>query len=482
MDNTDFDLVVVGAGSGGISSANLAKNLGKRVAIVENDKVGGECTWSGCVPSKALIRASQIAHDVNHLNEYGLQIDGSLQLNTKNVMSYVRSVIEKVYKEEKPEIFEKMGISVFLGNPKFIDNHRLKVGEQILTSKSFIIATGSSPFLPPIEGLHDAPYLTNKTIFDLEVLPDSMIILGAGPIGIEIASALNRLGVKITVLDMSDHILPREDQELVDILSDRLKAEGVKLLTSTKATSLSRQDDGIVFTVQNGKGQIEKIKGESTLIAVGRKPNTSGFDLVNAGVEYNPKGIIVNNMLQTTAKNIYACGDVVGPYQFSHMAEYQATIAVMNAVLPIPIKKKVDYSNVVWATFTDPELARAGFTEEEARERYGDKIRVYRHYYNRVDRGKTDNMEIGMSKFICSRKGNLLGIHILGEGASELLHEAQLAKSLKISFAQIQSVIHVYPTYSDVIKRPSGQLYADRIRENFFVKILQGLFSKKDVK
>jgi pyruvate/2-oxoglutarate dehydrogenase complex dihydrolipoamide dehydrogenase (E3) component len=391
-------------------------------------------------------------------------------------MDYVRSVRNKIYEEEEPAVWEKKGIRILIGNPKFLDQQRLQLGEETVSARKFIIATGSSPFVPPIEGIGDVPYLTNETLFDLETLPRSMTILGGGPIGTELSSAFNRLGVEVTVVEMGDRILVREEPELVTVLTDHLKSEGLKILTGTKAVKFGKENDKIVTTVEDKSDPASSVKSDAILVAVGQSPNVSGLDLEKAGVEYTPKGIVTNRHLQSTAKNIYACGDVAGSYQFSHVAEYQANIAVMNAVLPLPIKKKVDYSNVVWATFTDPELAHAGINEDEARKLHGDKIRVYRHPYTSIDRARTDNSEIGMSKIICHKNGKILGVHILGERAADLLHELQLAKSLKIGFHKIGPIIHVYPTYSDAVKRPSNMYYADRLRENAFLKLLRKLF------
>lgn len=473
MKNFDYDLIVIGAGSGGISSANLGLNLGKKVAIVEKKKIGGDCTWYGCVPSKALIKASEIAHEVRHLNNYGLQLNGSQEVNAKQVMAHVRAIREKIYQEEKPEVFEKMGINVHLGEPKFIDNHHIQVSNKILSSKNFIISTGSRPYVPPVEGLKDVPYLTNETIFDLKELPHSMVIVGGGPIGTEMTSALSRLGVKITQVEIADHILSREDKELVEILMNRLKENGANILTNTRATKFSKKGEKIGVEVKRQNKETQEIETDSVLISVGRRPNVDGLDLDKARVEFTSKGIKVNDKLQTTARNIYACGDVIGSYQFSHIAEYHAGIAVPNAVLPLPIKRKVDYSNIVWTTFTDPEFAHAGITEAQAKEKYGDNITVYRFPYNKVDRAKTDLAEIGMSKFVCDQKGKLLGIHIIGERAGDLLHEAQLAKSLGIPFNKIQSMVHVYPTYGDMIKRPAVAAYADKLQNNFFIKLIR---------
>ncbi len=288
------------------------------------------------------------------------------------------------------------------------------------------------------------------------------------------ASGLNLLSVKVTVLQRGKRILPRDD-ELVDILYQSLLDDGLEILTGTEALECSSSDNGITVTVRGSDADEYKITSESLLVATGRKVNVEGLELEKAGVEYSSKGIKVSRTLQTSAPNIYASGDVVGSYKFSHIAEYHATVAVPNALLPLPVKRKTDYSNIVWATFTHPELAHAGLTEKEARDKYGDSIRIYRYPFNKIDRARTDVAPKGLGKFICNKKGKLLGIHILGERASDLLHEAQLAKTLGVPFHKIQPMIHIYPTYGDVVKRAASAAYAYKLSENFFIKLIRKL-------
>ncbi|MEK6744725.1 MAG: FAD-dependent oxidoreductase [Nitrospirota bacterium] len=476
MPRYDYDLIAIGAGAGGFVSAKLAAGLGKKVALIEKSLLGGECTNRGCVPSKALIKAAAVAHQVKHLRDYGLDA-GDVNLSAKNVMQYVRGAVKKVYDSHPAAAFEKLGITVLFGEPKFIDSHRVSLGDTILSADKFMIATGSSAFIPLIEGLASAPYLSNENLFDLESLPPSLIILGAGPIGMEMASALNHLGVAITVVEMSDRIMVREDEELARLLAEKLTADGITFLMGTKAVRVSRKDGGIILTVEDAQKMRRDIGAASILVAVGRKPNVEGLDLDKAGVAWTPKGITTDGFLRTTAPNIIACGDVVGPYQFSHMTEYQAVTAVRNAFLPF--RKKVNYDTVVWCTFTDPEFAHAGLTEHEARERHGDAISVYRYEYKNTDRGRTDLAEFGRAKFICDRRGRLLGAHILGERAGELIHEAQLLRHLNLSFTKIAPMIHVYPTFTDVVRQPAKLLYVDRLRNNPVLKLLAKVLGKK---
>jgi pyruvate/2-oxoglutarate dehydrogenase complex dihydrolipoamide dehydrogenase (E3) component len=292
----------------------------------------------------------------------------------------------------------------------------------------------------------------------------------------EMASALNHLGVAITVVEMSERIMIREDEELAKLLADHLVAGGVSILTGTKAVRAAWKNGEVILTIEDAQKRQRDLQAASLLVAVGRKANVEGMDLEKAGVHYTPKGITTDEYLRTTAPNILACGDVVGPYQFSHMTEYQAVTAVRNAFLPF--RKKVNYDTVAWCTFTDPEFARAGLTESEARERYGD-VGVYRFDYKNTDRGRTDLAEFGRAKFICDRRGRLVGAHILGERAGELIHEAQLLRHLHLSFTTIAPMIHIYPTFADVVRQPAKLLYVDRLRNNPLLKLLAKVLGKK---
>ncbi len=473
MGKYDYDLIVIGGGAGGFVSSKLAAGLGKKVAMIEKDRLGGECTLTGCVPSKTLIHTSQIAQEIRNAKKYGLTIDSTAHINTDHVMAHVRSVVQKVYDGHPPEAFQKLGIDVLFGAPQFIDNQQIELNGKRLSAKNFIVSTGSSPLIPPIEGIDTIPFLTNQTVFDLERLPLSMIVLGGGPIGTELGSAFSLLGIDVSIVDQFERILNREDGELVDILSSKLIEDGIKLITGYTPLKLASKDRKITLTIQNSKNQTQEIKADSLLIAIGRKANVEGLNLESAGVEYTLKGIKTNHTLRTTAPNIYACGDVVGPYQFSHVAEYQAIIATQNALFPI--KKRVDYQHAAWCTFTSPEIAHAGLTEREARETYGDKIKIFRYEYRNIDRGVTDVADTGMSKFICDPRGNLIGAHILGARAGDLIHEAQIAKSLGIPFYKLYSVIHIYPTFTDVVKHAAKLCYIDRLQNNPFLRLLRKL-------
>ncbi len=469
MGRFDYDLIVIGGGAAGLVSAKFARGLGKRVALVEKGRLGGECTLYGCVPSKTLISAARAAALIRNAQRHGLDIEGSPVVRTDNVMARVRSVVEEVYRGHSPEVIGGLGIEILFGEPSFKDNHHISIGDKTRSSRNFMIATGSSPYIPNIRGIDSVSFFTNETIFGIERLPSSMIIIGGGPVGAEIASAFNSLGVSIDLVHEHGRILDNEDTELVDLLSLKMREGGIRLHTGCRTVAVTSEGGGIALAMGDGTTSMT-LRAEAMLIAAGRRPNIEGLGLENAGVKYTHSGITTDRRLRTSAPNIYACGDVVGPYRFSHMAEYQAKVAVRNAFLPF--HAEVDYGNAAWCTFTDPELARTGLTEEAARERYGERIRVYRQEYSGIDRGKTDAADAGMSKFICYR-GRLAGAHILGAHAGELIHEAQVARSLGIPFHKLYEVIHIYPTFTDVVKHPAKLCYIDRLKDNPFLKILK---------
>jgi len=384
-------------------------------------------------------------------------------------MSHVRGVIKKISTHHPAEVFEKRGIKVLFGSPKFFDPHTLDLNETKIFAKRFIIASGSHPMVPPIDGLKDINYLTNENVFDLEVLPKSLAVLGGGPIGMELSLAFARLGVEVSIIEMFDRLMVREDKEIAQVLVDGFKAEGIKIYTGKKAVRFLKDGGSISITLEDKDKKQSLVKAEKVLVAVGRAANVEGLDLEKAGVKYSNKGVEVDAILRTSAKNIYACGDAAGPYQFSHMAEYQAVIAVGNALFPF--KRKVDYSAVPWCTFTDPEVARVGLTEDEARATHKD-IRVYRSLYSGNDRAVTDIEEKGLAKVIADKKGYILGAHIVGANAGEIIHEYVLAKSSKLKIGNLSSAIHIYPTLAQVVKRSADQYYMDMMN----VVWLKGFF------
>lgn len=463
-----YDLIVIGGGAAGLTAAKVARGFGKKVAIIEKNRLGGECTWTGCVPSKTLIRSAHVARTIQNCSAYGIATK-NIQLDYASILKHVRSVVQEVYQTHTPKHLQAEGIDLYFGVYEFIDTNTIAGNGMKLQAKKYIIATGSSPFVPPIDGLNNVSFLTNQTIFNLETLPESLIILGGGPIGTELASALGSLGVTVTIIERNQRLLTHDDEELVTILQDQLKKEGAQLQFGTTAKRVYSQNGMISVVCSSSNGEEITVTAAQLLVAVGRTANYSDLGLETAGIMYDKKGITVNAFLQTTNKNVFACGDIVGPYQFSHMAYHQAVAAVKNAFLPY--KTKLSYDDVIWTTFSDPELATVGLTESDARIRFGSTIRVYSIDYNTIDRAHTDRTLIGRGKFICDRHGKIVGAHILGQNAGEIIHEVQAYKSRGIPLHKLASVIHVYPTYSELIWKASRLAYLDRLTHNPFIKI-----------
>ena len=460
----EYDVAIIGAGSGGLTAAYTAKGFSKKVILIDKNKPGGECTWSGCIPSKALIN---IAKEIYAARKYS-----DIKVDTGEVLEKVRKIISNVYEEETPEVLKRDGIDYINGFAKFIGKNTLNVNGEEIKAKKIFISTGSSPMVPPIEGLKDVNYLTNENIFLEGKLPESIIVLGGGAIGVELSQAMNRLGVKVSLVEMMDTILNKEEPKLIAMLERKLRSEGVNLYTSCKAEKVSEEYGKVSLSVVKD-GSVEVIIADKILVCLGRIPNIKGLDLEKVSVIYNKKAIEVNAYLETSTKGIFAIGDVAGPYLFSHMANVHGITAVQNALLPI--KKKINYSHVAWCTFSDPELARAGFTEQEAREKYGDSIRVYEQDYKNLDRSKTKENDEGIVKIICDKKGKVLGASILGDRAGEIISEIQVVKTLGINFGKLTKVIHPYPTYGEILLKISKKVYLDNILNNSFVK----LFRKK---
>jgi anti-anti-sigma factor len=465
----DYDVIVIGAGIAGMVSAVTASAFGKRVAIVEKSKVGGNCTNTTCIPSKALIRLSHLNRDITRLDQWGIGSAPAGGLVGRMVMRHIRGIVQKASEKDLPETFERIGITMISGTASFVDSHRIKMNGRTLSARKFIIATGTSPFIPPIEGLEYINYLTNETLYQLDELPGSLIILGGGVDGLEYASAFGRLNVKTTMVEMATHLLPMADQELVNHLLQALQTDGIRFLNGAKAVSVRQTQDLVTLKIQRGDGSHEEIHADRILVAVGRRPDLEGLSLENAGVRYNARGIITDRKLRTSCPHIFASGDIAGPYQLASTAEAQGIVAATNAVLPV--KRSVDYRNNVYVIFTEPPLAFLGLTEDQAREKYGRTLKVYRFEYTTMRRAMIDGNEVGMAKFLCDGRGRIAGAHILGEAAGEVIHELQVLKALNTPLHKLITITHAYPTYAQALVGRASQLaYLDRMGRNIFVR------------
>ncbi|HBG45701.1 MAG TPA: pyridine nucleotide-disulfide oxidoreductase [Deltaproteobacteria bacterium] len=472
-----YDLVIIGGGVAGLVSASGAAQLGARVALVERESLGGDCLRTGCVPTKRLVHSAKVAFLMRRAGEFGL-VGEPLKVNFGNVMRGMREVRAEIGKNDDPERFRKMGVDVIFGDGSFKGPNEFEIKGERLWGRRFIIATGSRPVMLPIPGLKESGALTNETALELDRLPGSIAILGAGPIGMEFAQVFSRLGSKVTVIEKMGQILPREDKEISDTLFKILSAEGIRIDVCTEVKEVRR--NGEVKTLSAHCPTGDKVyEADEVMIAIGRAPNVEGLNLEVAGVEYDGrKGIKADDTLRTSRKHIYACGDVIGQYAFTHVAEYHAGIALSNALFPF-IKRKVDYRVVPWTTFTDPELARAGLTEDEAREKHGSKdVHVYRFQFKDVDRAVIEGEGHGLIKLVCDNKARILGAHILGPHAGELIHEYVLAMRENLPVTKISRAIHVYPTDSQGVKRAADQYYREKLFTGWFPKLAKWLIRR----
>ncbi len=471
-----YDLIVIGGGSAGLVAAGGAGILGARVALVEKSALGGDCLYTGCVPSKSLIRSAKFASDAKRANEFGFEISDFKFKNDKfaSVTNRVQKIIKTIEEHDAPEVFEEMGVEVVFGSPKFLNENEIEVAlkdsdeKRTMKAKRFCISTGSSPFVPPIEGLKETKYITNEEVFYLKELPEKLIVLGGGAIGVEMGQAFQRLGSKVSIIEMDKRILSKEDEEVSAFMTELLENEGVKILTKSKAVKAETNDKGekIVFIEKDGK--TEKINGDEILVAVGRKPNVYGLDLEKANVKYDEKKIFTDDYLRTSAKHIYAAGDVAGKFQFTHMADYEAQIVLQNCFLFFPFTKKADYTVVPWATFTEPEVARAGLTESEAREKHGD-VKIIKVEFEENDRAHAEGETEGFAKIILSGK-KIVGAHIVGLRAGELVHEFVLAMKLGLSLDDLSKAIHVYPTLSKITQAVATEKTLETLKSRFVQK------------
>lgn len=365
----EYDICVIGAGSAGLVAASAANRSGARTALIETDQFGGECLHSGCIPSKTFLHSANLYYAMKKAGQYGLPVCQAGTPDLGKVMGHVRNVIESITHYENAESYQKLGIDVYFGKNHFVSKNILSVNGNELFSKYFIICTGSSARVPPVDGLKDIPYLTNKNFWDQTTLPKRTLILGAGPIGIELGQALRRLGSEVYITMRSDRILQKEDPRIAKEMKKILQGDGVQFLDTTTVLGFKQENSRIIARyTRNGSEQ--ELVVDVVVVATGRKPNIEALNLENAGVEYGKEGILVNNELKTTADNIYACGDVIGKYLFTQAASFYAGIAVNNIVKDE--KKTISDGVMPWVIFTDPEIAHVGLTEDEARDKFGD--------------------------------------------------------------------------------------------------------------
>ncbi len=474
-----YDLIVIGGGSAGLVAAGGAGILGARVALIEKKLLGGDCLYTGCVPSKALIRSAKFANDVRRGADFGFRVSdfGFNEEKFSSVTNRVQNVIKAIEPHDAPERFEKMGVEIIFGTPRFLSSAEIEVklkdtGEtKVLKAKRFCISTGSSPFVPPIEGLDETGFITNENIFHLKDLPARLIVLGGGAIGAEMGQAFQRLGAQVTLVEMADRILSKEDEEVSAFVEEIFGKEGIKVLTKSKAIRARKNSKGEkVLTIETG-GAKKEIVADEILAAVGRKANVKGLDLESAGIKYDEKRIETDAYLRTTAKNIFAAGDVTNHFQFTHTADYEAQIVLQNCFLFYPLTKKADYRVVPWGTFTEPEVGRVGLTESESKKKYG-KVKVIKVQFEENDRAHAEGETKGFAKVILHGK-RIVGAHIVGARAGELIHEFVLAMKLGLSLDDLNKAIHVYPTLSKITQAVGTEKTLESLQSPFVQRWFQ---------
>ncbi len=457
-ERIDADICVIGAGSGGLSVAAGASQMGAATVLIERGRMGGDCLNAGCVPSKSLLAAARVAETVRRGASFG--VTAAPEIDFAQAQRHVQSVIAEIAPTDSVERFTGLGVRVIAAVARFTGPREVAAGEVTVRARRFVVATGSSPLVPPIPGLDAVPYLTNETVFDNPTCPEHLIVIGGGPVGVELAQTHRRLGARVTVVEMA-HLLGVADPELVEVVRVALLREGVEVCEGAKVTS-ARDDGGTLTVGLDEAGQAREIAGSHLLVAVGRTPNIDGLGLEAAGVEHDARGIRVDSRLRTANKRVSAIGDVIGGQQFTHLAAHHAGIVLRNALFRLPVR--ADRQAVPLVTYTDPELAEVGLGESAVRAaRPGAPIRVLRWPFSENDRARTERRSDGLIKVVTTAKGRILGAGIVGPHAGELIQPWVLALDNRLKIGAMAKTIVAYPTLVEVGKRAAGSYYAPRL-------------------
>ena len=469
MDRIKTDICIIGGGSGGLSIAAGAVQMGAKVVLIEGHKMGGDCLNYGCVPSKALIAAGKAAHAMKIGAPYGVRpVVPEVEFGAAK--DHVSTVINTIAPHDSVERFEGLGVKVITEFGRFISDREVQAGDTVITARRFVIATGSSPFVPPIPGLDGVPYDTNETIFEQRERPDHLLVVGGGPIGMEMAQAHRRLGSKVTVIE-GLKALGKDDPELAAIALDSLRAEGIEIAEDAMAAEIRGQAGAIEIEVKDGR----VFKGSHLLMAVGRKPNLDKLNLKAAGVETHRGGVKVDAGLRTTNRRVYAVGDVAGPLQFTHVAGYHAGVVIKSMLFGLPSKARMDH--IPWATYIDPEMAQVGLTEAQARDTHGDALEVARFEFAGNDRAIAEGKTKGLIKLMVV-KGRPVGASIVGPQAGELIGVWALVIANKLKIGAVANMVAPYPTLGEINKRVAGAYYSPRLFENPKVKAVVGFIQR----
>ncbi|WP_346906752.1 FAD-dependent oxidoreductase [uncultured Roseibium sp.] len=465
------DICVIGAGSGGLSVAAAAAAFGVEVVLVEQGKMGGDCLNTGCVPSKALLASAKAALAEAAGKKLGVDL-GPARVDFARANDHVHQVIAAIAPHDSEERFEGLGVTVLKEHARFTGPDCVLAGDTEIRARRFVIATGSRAAVPPIPGLDTVPYLTNETLFDLRKAPEHLIVIGGGPIGMEMAQAHSRLGSRVTVIE-AQKALGKDDSELAAIVIDALRSEGVTILEETKVAGVEKTATGVSVNVETANGDRNSVEGSHLLVATGRTPTVDGLDLEKAGVAYSRKGIEVDPGLRTSNRRIYAIGDVTGGLQFTHVAGYHAGLVIRSILFRLPAKENRDL--IPWVTYTSPELGHVGLTEAEARRRHGDKVKVLRAQYSGNDRAQAEGKTVGCLKLIAGPGGRLLGADIVGTQAGEIVNLLSLAVSQKMTMKALAGFVAPYPTLGELVRRAAISYYGEAPNNPWVRRVVQFL-------
>ncbi|MFN3248303.1 dihydrolipoyl dehydrogenase family protein [Roseibium album] len=467
------DICVIGAGSGGLSVSAAAAAFGVDVVLVEKGLMGGDCLNYGCVPSKSLLAAAKAASGVRRNAMFGIHSSGQ-DIDFAKANDHVRSVIAAIEPHDSQERFEDLGVTVLREPARFTGAGTVLVGDTEIRARRFVVATGSTAFIPPVPGLDDVPYLTNETLFELREVPAHLAIIGAGPIGLEMAQAHRRLGARVTVFEAA-RALGKDDQELGAVVLETLRNEGIEILEETAVEKVAKTDEGTAISARTSDGAVVELVASHLLVATGRAPNVDGLGLDAAGIDYDRKGIRVDKGLRTTNRKVYAIGDVAGGLQFTHVAGYQAGLIIRSILFRMPIA--MDDTIVPWVTFTSPELAHVGMSEAEARAEYGARVKVLTSTYLGNDRAQAEGLTEGRLKLIAGPRGRLLGADIVGAQAGEIINLLSLALSKKMAMKDLAGFIAPYPTLGELVRRAAISYYAEAPK-NVWLRRVIGMLRK----
>lgn len=474
MAKYDYDLGVIGGGAAGLTVAAGAAQLGVKVLLIDKEeKLGGDCLHYGCVPSKTLIRSARVRHLMRRAVDFGLPEVELPPVNFAHIAKRISEVIAKIQVHDSVERFNSLGVEVRFGKAHFVDKHSVSVNGNPVSARSWVVASGSSPSIPSIKGLDEVPYLTNVDVFSLQELPKSLIVLGGGPVAVEMAQSFQRLGSEVTIIQRSNHILSREDEDMARYVTDGMSGDGVRFVLGSKIDEVRKSAGGVEVRLESG-GEKLSVQGAQLLVALGRKSNTAGMGLKDVGVELERGSIVVDLRMRTSVPNIYAAGDVTGKFRFTHAAGYEGGIVISNAVFRLP--RKANYTWLPWCTYTDPELASIGMNERAA-QKAGIRYTTVIEDFSSSDRALAEGEAQGRIKLLLNEKEKPVGCQIAAVHAGELLSEWVAAVNGKVGLTTLAGAIHPYPTLSEMNKKVAGKLLAEKLFSDKVRKILKLFFS-----